>query len=79
LQSLKSTGRFFNCYDVELAVFSFSDLDSGVGPWIRIQAGRNGPQEKGEKLISCFVELSNKTRCISWSFDAFFGDLREII
>jgi hypothetical protein len=47
MQSLKS--RYFNCYDVELAIFSFSDLDSGVGPWIRIQAGRNGSQEKGEK------------------------------
>ncbi len=47
MQSLKS--MYFNCYDVELAVFTFSDLDSGVGPWIRIQAYGNGPQEKGEK------------------------------
>ncbi len=54
MQSLKSKSRYFNCYDVELAVFSFSDLDSGVGPSIRIQAGRNGSQEKGGKINLMF-------------------------
>ncbi len=80
MQSLKS--RYFNCYDVELAVFNFSDLDScgSVDPYPGRPKWSPRMARKGGKInfMFCFVFL-RETRCISWSFDALFGDLREII